>query len=311
MIDSGDPRDRADFDPVEPVVDAFAELERTGRNARIKRRKAAGAAEPAPFDGHRPFDRPVIVLWEDDDIIAVDKPAGLVVVPERFEPSPDTLTNAVWHLLWTRAGADPADTEASRPRLIHRLDREASGVMLFAKTLRGQRDLTEQFAGRHVDKVYHTLVDGEVVFDDVVLDYRIGRHPRPNHSNRGKMFVNVPDAAEAVTELKTLERLGPVTAMEARPVTGRTHQIRVHLAAWGHPLVVDPLYGRRTAFTLRDLTGTAPLGKADPVLLARMPLHCVRIAFTPPTADGPVTVEAPLPGEIARFVDRLRLERAG
>src|SRR5205814_1931176 len=143
--------------------------------------------------------------------------------------------------LWERVGGDP---ESSKPRLVHRLDQGTSGVVLFAKTLSAQRELSRAFERGEAKKRYAALVDG-VPSDEGVVDLAIGPAPKQTRRTRGRVFVGPPGAKPARTRYRLREALGAFALLDVAPETGRTHQIRVHLAAIGHPLAVDPLYGRR------------------------------------------------------------------
>jgi RluA family pseudouridine synthase len=224
------------------------------------------------------------ILYEDESCVAVAKPAGLLVIPDRFDPEKPTLFNGVWHHLFARSGGDP---EACKPRLVHRLDRDTSGVVLFARTLEAQRRFSLAFERGEARKRYLALVDGQP--DEAgEIDLPIGRAPKPTRRTRGRMFVGTPGSKPARTSFRVLERLGAFTLLEVVPRTGRTHQIRVHLAATGHPLAVDPWYGRRSEL------------RAGNALLGRLSLHAARLEV------AGLALEAPLPPDLAGILEALR-----
>jgi 23S rRNA pseudouridine1911/1915/1917 synthase len=239
-----------------------------------------------PRPDHRPTPMPLVVLHEDEASIAVAKPAGLLVIPDRFDPHRATLFNGVWHHLWDRSGGDP---ELCKPRLVHRLDRDTSGVVIFAKCLDAQRVLSRAFERGLARKLYLALVDGEPP-EEGEVDLPLGPAPKTTRRTRGRIFVNVPGARQARTSFRLRERLPGRTLLEVEPHTGRTHQIRVHLAAIGHPLSVDPLYGARSELRLGDVT------------LARLSLHAERLEV-----EG-IIVQAPCPDDLRAILEAARQE---
>jgi 23S rRNA pseudouridine1911/1915/1917 synthase len=231
------------------------------------------------------------VLHMDADLLALDKPAGVLSVKGRGAAV------ALADLLRGRGGV-PADEPF---RIVHRLDKDASGVILFARTLAAQRSLVSQFAGRSVEKVYLALVQGFVA-EDGVIDQPLRTDKsgtRAEVSRRGKA---------AVTEYRVLERVAGNTLLECRPLTGRLHQIRVHLAALGHPLTVDPLYGGGTAVLLSHLkAGYRPDRRhGERPLIERLTLHAARVTVKHPTSGELLTVEAPLPKDLRATLSQLR-----
>jgi 23S rRNA pseudouridine1911/1915/1917 synthase len=242
----------------------------------------------APEATITPEPLPLTVLYEDDDLLAVDKPAGLVVHPAPGWRS-GTLVNAIAHRLGALAGVGAAD----RPGIVHRLDRDTSGVILVAKTAGAHRHLARQFRDRHVDKRYLAVVRGTVRAPAGVVDRPIGRHAH----ERKRMSVHSPRGRPAVTRWTVLERFPGATLLRVHPETGRTHQIRVHLAAIGHPIVGDPVYGVRRR------------GGAEAGALATFPrqaLHAEEIRFRLPTGGAPIAITAPLPPDLEQLVAALR-----
>lgn len=236
-------------------------------------------AEPVPLRAVAE-EIPLTVLYEDDDLVAIDKPAGMVVHSGAGVHS-GTLVNALLHrfALLSRAGGE------LRPGIVHRLDRYTSGVLLVAKNDAAHQRLAEQFASRRVEKTYLALVHGKVKLDRRRIEKPIARDPR----QRTRMTARLSRGRAAWSEYHVLRRFADFTFLEVRIGTGRTHQIRVHLASIGHPVVGDRLYG-------------APARIASEPTLARYFLHAHRIRFEQPTTGAPMTVESPLPAELAGWM---------
>jgi 23S rRNA pseudouridine1911/1915/1917 synthase len=205
---------------------------------------------PAPPSRLEPEAMPLNILYEDDDLLAVEKPAGLTVHPAPGHPS-HTLINAILahfpHL------ADISDS--LRPGVVHRLDKDTSGVMLVAKNSPAQINLAQQFKSHSVSKAYLVLVKGKLTPEEGVIEADIGRDPR----DRKRMAV-VDKGREARTEYSVIKYIGDYTLLEVRPETGRTHQIRVHLAAIGFPVVGDRVYGIKSPFLSRQFMHASRLG---------------------------------------------------
>jgi 23S rRNA pseudouridine1911/1915/1917 synthase len=229
-------------------------------------------------------DIPVTIVYEDEHLLVVSKPAGLVVHPAPGHPS-GTLVNA----LLARAGALPAGGSVERPGIVHRLDAGTSGLMIVAKDEATHAALTEALAARAVTRVYTALVEGNPDSDTATIDAPIGRSAR----NRKKMGV-VAGGRDSITEITVLERHRDTALVEARPITGRTHQIRVHLAAAEHPVAGDRVYGR-------DRELAAALGLDRPFL------HAARLSFEHPSTGARIELEDPLPPDL---VEALELARA-
>ena len=227
---------------------------------------------------------PLAVLYEDDDVVAVDKPAGMVVHAGAGVHS-GTLVNALLH----RFGELSAVGGELRPGIVHRLDRFTSGVLLVAKNDVAHRKLAAQFAGRSVEKVYLALVHGRVPRESGRVEKPIARDP----VRRTRMTARLESGRAAWSEYRVLRRLQGFTLLEVRIGTGRTHQIRVHLASIGHPVAGDTLYGAPA-----KIEGQAPLG--------RYFLHSHRIRFARPSDGVELTVVSPLPEELERWMEGLR-----
>lgn len=224
-----------------------------------------------------PEDLPLEVLYEDDDVVVVNKPAGLVVHAGAGHFR-GTLVNALLH----RFGKLSEVGGALRPGVVHRLDKLTSGVLVVARTDSAHRRLAAQFSSRKVEKVYVALVHGVMKRDSGRIEKPIGRDP----VRRVRMAAGVAGGREALTEYRVLRRFARHTLVEVRIGTGRTHQIRVHLASIGHPVAGDRLYG-------------AP--KPDPDR-GRFFLHASRIAFQSPSSGRRVEITAPLPPELEAWL---------
>jgi 23S rRNA pseudouridine1911/1915/1917 synthase len=222
-----------------------------------------------------PEDIPLEVLYEDADVIAVNKPAGMVVHAGAGQHS-GTLVNAVLHRFQklSTVGGD------LRPGIVHRLDRFTSGVILVARNDAAHRNLAGQFASRQVEKIYVALVHGRVKKDHGSLTTPIARDP----VRRTRMTARLASGRQASTSYQVLNRFGKFTLLEVKIGTGRTHQIRVHLASIGHPVVGDKLYG-------------APAGA-----LGRYFLHARQITFSSPSSGERITVSAPLSQDLEDYL---------
>lgn len=227
------------------------------------------------------------VRYEDDDILLVNKPAGMVVHPAAGHES-GTLVNAILGYCPDLAGVGGE----KRPGIVHRLDKDTSGLILVAKSDLGLRYLQKQFKARQIKKVYQTLVEGHFEQREVLIDAPIGRDPR----NRQRMAVIPPgssaNARSARTVAKLLALYDGYSLLECRPLTGRTHQIRVHLAFAGHPIVGDAFYGRRK----------------QRLELNRHFLHASGLTFRRPSDEAILTFECELPTELQTVLESLALE---
>jgi 23S rRNA pseudouridine1911/1915/1917 synthase len=270
--------------------------------AAAKRSHAVRAAEtvrvelPAPRTTElTPEDIPLSILYEDDQLLAIDKPAGLVVHPAPGHPS-GTLVNALLHHVRDLAGVGGE----LRPGIVHRLDRDTSGVLLVAKTDRAHQMLSRQMRRRSLRKEYLALVAGVPRVRKGEVSFAIGRDPQDRKrmkAIRPKGDDELPAGVREARTLYEIERewfpLG-LTLLRCRLVTGRTHQIRVHLAASGLPIVGDPVYGRPRYPRL----GNGAL-KARLQAFPRQALHAERVAFHHPVTQELVEVVAPLPQDLA------------
>ncbi|HKW99437.1 MAG TPA: RluA family pseudouridine synthase [Bryobacteraceae bacterium] len=236
---------------------------------------------PAPLRA-TPEPIPLLILYEDDDVVAIDKPAGMVVHAGAGVHS-GTLVNA----LLGRFQSLSKTAGDLRPGIVHRLDRYTSGVLLVAKNDAAHQQLAGQFSSRRVEKTYLALVHGNIKQDHGHIETPIARDPH----RRVRMTARLSRGRTASTTFRVLRRLTGFTFLEVRIGTGRTHQIRVHLASIGHPVAGDRLYG-------------APAKIGGEPTLDRYFLHAHRIRFAQPSTGEPVTVESPLPQELADWMQR-------
>ena len=245
--------------------------------------------EPKPATA-RPEDIPLTVLCEDDDLLVLNKPPGLVTHPSAGHDE-GTLVNALLHHC---EGQLSGIGGVARPGIVHRLDRETSGCLVVAKNDASHLALSAQFAGRQVQKLYHTIVCGTVTPDQGDIRAAIARHP----THRKRMAVTDGSGREAWTSYRVLERLREATLIEATLHTGRTHQVRVHLKHLGFPLVGDATYGNRQNQRLAELTG---------VIAPRQMLHARKLAFEHPRTKQALVFEAPWPEDFVAVLEALRL----
>ncbi len=226
------------------------------------------------------------IVFEDQDIIVVNKPAGMVVHPGAGHES-GTLVHALLHHCSDLEGIG----DALRPGIVHRLDMDTSGLIIIAKNSMAHHSLISQFAERTTSKRYVAIVAGYLRDKSGTIDAPVGRHP----VHRKKMAANVRNGREAVTHWKVLKELKGASIIEARIVTGRTHQIRVHMASIGHPLLGDSLYGGPAIVKLQ--------GKS--VNVARQMLHAAYLRVRHPGTGETVEWEVPLPPDMQAVLAKL------
>ncbi len=226
----------------------------------------------------KPLAQPLAIVYEDADLLVVNKAAGMVVHPAAGHHD-DTLVNAL--LAHYPELRDVEDLEeGSRPGIVHRLDRDTSGLLIVAKNARTQAALIEQMKQHAIEKRYLALVEGVVALEKGSIDAPIGRDPR----HRQQMTITAVESREARTHFRVLERFARHTLLLVQLETGRTHQIRVHLKAIGHPVVGDQVYG----------SGHARRG----ITLHRQFLHAYQLRFTHPMTGEPIALEAALPDDL-------------
>lgn len=237
--------------------------------------------DPAELPPLRAFaeDIPIDILYVDEDLIAVNKPAGLVVHAGAGQHS-GTLVNALLHEFQTLSSGGSEE----RPGIVHRLDKETSGVLVVARTDPAHRSLAEQFATRKVEKTYLALVQGRIAANEGTIQTPIARDP----VRRTRMTTRTGAGRSASTTYRVLDRFDRFTYVEVKIGTGRTHQIRVHLASIGHPVAGDTLYGAADAGRNRFF------------------LHAWRIRFTSPSRGELIQLEAPLPPELTDWLHNMK-----
>lgn len=231
----------------------------------------------------------VAILYADEEVIVVDKPAGMVVHVAPGSPGPTLVDALLKQFPELAAMAEPDGV--MRPGIVHRLDKETSGVMVVARTPYARMSLSRQFKDRTVRKFYLAVVRGNVARDDFVVSRPLGRHP----TERKRMSTHSKSPREALTRFSVVRRFMPAgesqiasTLLRAMPATGRTHQIRVHLASIGHPCLGDPLYGRKA--------------ETDPGPFQRQALHALALEFAHPRTAAMLRVIAPLPADFVAYL---------
>ena len=214
-----------------------------------------------------------MILWQDEALLVVNKPAGLPTLVDGYHPEAPYLVGilkTIYQPLWT----------------VHRLDKGTSGVVVFGRTAEAHRSLNTQFETHLAQKIYHALVMGSPEWENKTIDLPL----RPNGDRKHRTIIDAQNGKQAITELHVLERFREASLVEARPRTGRTHQIRAHLAAVNHPLVSDALYGGRPIFSLK-----------------RTGLHAWALGFKHPLTGEKMYFEAPYPEDFAVEINQLRL----
>ena len=249
---------------------------------------------PADLPDQDPADVALDVLFEDDDLIAIDKRPGVVVHPTGRHVY-DTIINALW-LRFRKSGQLERGV---RPEVVHRLDRNTSGVLVVAKRGEAKKALQRAFETREPVKEYLALVGRDALDERGVIDAPLGRDE--DAEVRIRMTVR-PDGGRSRTSWSVVERFEGHALLHARLHTGRQHQIRVHLAHLGHPIVCDPLYGDPRGIGLADPDA--------PAILDRQGLHAARLRLEHPTTRHPLDLEAPVPADMASLLEALRARRA-
>jgi 23S rRNA pseudouridine1911/1915/1917 synthase len=261
---------------------------------------------PPPSGAIQAEEIPLDVIFEDEHLIVLNKPAGLIVHPARAHKS-GTLVNALaWHFKHVSGGElSGVGKDLARPGIVHRLDKFTSGCIVAAKGDTAHWRLAKQFEKRQTEKRYLAVVHGEVSPDVSVIDLPLGKHP----TVREKYAVRQDDSGKpSKTTVRVREVYRGFTLVELELHTGRTHQIRVHLSHRGYPIVGDDLYGGKHV-SERDLVPADDPGRdslSDAPLLTRQCLHATMLGFRHPMTEKPMRFEAPLPGDFRRAVEVLR-----
>lgn len=229
-------------------------------------------------------------VWLDDALLAINKPPGLHTLPDGYDkelPHLRRLLEPLYGRLW----------------LVHRLDRDTSGILLLARSAEAHRALSLQFEKRQTRKIYHALVIGAPPWEQQTVKLRL----RADGDRRHRTVIDHRKGKPAITHLRTLERFGRFALLEVIPETGRTHQIRAHLSAIGFPLACDALYGGGSQLTLGQIQPGRPAQKVgETVLLARLALHALALNIKHPLTGEELRLEAPYPGDFAATLHALR-----
>jgi 23S rRNA pseudouridine1911/1915/1917 synthase len=262
-------------------------------SVRLKTGQAISVRLPAPRPAvPLPEDIPLSVIYEDAHLLVVDKPAGLVVHPGAGRAT-GTLVNALLHRVRDLSGIGGV----VRPGIVHRLDRGTSGLLVVAKDDASHLALSRQFAGRTVEKEYLAVVLGVPRAAAGTIDVPIGRDP----VHRKRMSARAPRGRAARSTYRVVEALDGAALLRVRIATGRTHQIRVHLAAVGHPVAGDPTYGGQ-----RRPASRRPEARAALEALSRPALHAAHLAFSHPASGERVSFSSPLPADLEVLLAALR-----
>jgi 23S rRNA pseudouridine1911/1915/1917 synthase len=256
---------------------------------------------PEPFELLPETREDLPIIYEDEDIIVLNKPPGVVVHPARGNTS-GTIVNA----LLGRLEELPETGDRTRPGVVHRLDKDTSGLLVVAKSQRGVRSLARQISTKEARRIYTAVVWGRPPIREGMVEAPVGRHP----IDRKRMAVTPFHSKPAITAFRVKEEFGRVASlMELELLTGRTHQIRVHMEHYGHPVVGDPVYsGRET----RKIFRVVPPEEREKVaacleIMGRQALHAARLIITHPAKNYRMEFQAPLPDDMERLLEYLRL----
>ena len=258
--------------------------------------------EPVPQAEEMPLD----ILYEDEFMVALNKQADLIVHPGRGKTN---MTGTLTHGLQYHFDHLSSIGGAYRPGIVHRLDRDTTGIMVVAKDDLAHRNISLQFEHRKVSKQYLAVCHGHPALDGDVIDRPIGRHPKVREKQRVVDLETDPSARTASTRYEVAERFetpgGKFTLVRCYPRTGRTHQIRVHLLSIGHAIVADRAYSGRDRLTVGDVAGTGD----DTVLIGRQALHAEKLTLRHPRCHEVMALHAPLPADMQGTLEHLRQHR--
>ncbi len=271
-----------------------------GKKAKSSTRLKPGqsvACQPieTPTEGPIPEDIPLDLIYEDDHLVAINKPPSMVVHPAKGHWSGTMTAALAFHFKSLSSIGGP-----TRPGIVHRLDRDTSGVILVAKTDQAHAALGKQFQDRTVEKEYYAIVTPAPDRDRDIIDKPIGEHPYQREKKA--IRENHRSSRAAVSMYEVIERLNGFALVRVKPKTGRTHQIRVHMAHVGCPVVCDRLYGGRARLSVGDLNRSDD----QTMLLERQALHAKRIAFDHPESGDRMELECPLPADMEALMEALR-----
>lgn len=259
---------------------------------------------PPPVYDVAPEDIPLDILYEDDFVLALNKPAGIIVHPATRTQG-GTIANALAFYCKSLSKTD----DPFRPGIVHRLDKNTTGVMIIAKTDEAHWRLSQQFEDRTTQKIYLAIVHGTPDFDEDVIDVPIGQHPTVHDRYVATGFAERLGgkfekklSKSAVTRYRVMKRIRGYSLVELTPKTGRTHQLRIHMSHIKHPIVGDPFYGGRH-LSVRQVTGR-PEDPGEPCFTRQM-LHAWRLTVTHPIHGKPLTVEAPLAADMVHLLELL------
>lgn len=286
---SGLSRERVKALIVEGAVSIGGQTVTQAAGKAIEGAEFAIAVPPAAEAAARPQDIPLKVVFEDQHLIVIDKPAGLVVHPAAGNPD-GTLVNALLHHC---AGQLSGIGGVARPGIVHRIDKDTSGLLVVAKSDAAHEGLAKQFADHSIERVYLALVNGQPNPREGTISAKVGR----SDANRKKMAVLPKDSSRgkhAVTHYKVVQMMDGCALVECRLETGRTHQVRVHLASIGHALVGDPVYGRANP-RLRTVLKTLDF--------RRQALHAAVLGFVHPVTGDKLRFESDLPQDMKELID--------
>ncbi len=260
----------------------------------------SGDTSTLPTDDLKPQQMDLRILHEDATVLVIDKPPDLVVHPGSGCRD-GTLANALKFYI-----DDLSDIGGNqRPGIVHRLDKDTSGVMVVAKTNAAHFALAGQFQARETRKEYRAIIEGEPEFDGDRINRPLGR----SRSDPSKIVVDAAAGKPAETTWEVIERFEGYTYVRCHPKTGRTHQIRVHLQSIGHPILCDAVYGRKAQLKLAEIDPSASGERGEAVILDRQALHAFALEFDHPLEGRRLRFEAPLPPDLERTLAALRAHR--